>query len=100
MRMLCLVALTASVAVCAPAMAQDAKTQPLQEFLEKQPFGFSQSEASVLFSLTQFAAECQVHMIYDPAKQWQLKFKFVKAGKEVLSLDGHSQSVFRADCTF
>jgi hypothetical protein len=78
-------------------VAQEAKTPSWQEILEKQPFSFRESEASVLFSLSQFGAACQVHMVFDPAKHGQLTFKFVKADKEVLSLTGHNASVFRVD---
>jgi hypothetical protein len=68
-----------------------------QNVLDRGSFRFSESDASVLFALSQFGGKCQIHMIYDPAKWWSITFKFVKDGKELLTIDGHTKSVFCAD---
>jgi len=52
---------------------------------------------NALVSLASYKGKCQVHMIYDPTERFDLTFKFVRAGKEVLVLKGHFQSVFLTD---
>jgi len=68
-----------------------------QKILESNSFQFSESDANVLFALSQFNGKCQIHMIYDPAKRWRITFKFVKDGKELLVIEGHPKSVFRTE---
>jgi hypothetical protein len=72
-----------------------AKKEAWQKTLERMPFRFSESDAGVLFSLSQYGGDCKVHMIYDPKERWRLTFRFERDGKEVLALHGHTGSVFR-----
>lgn len=59
-------------------------------------FDFNESECSPLKCLQQFRAKCEVHMIFDATRRAQnnLKFKFVRAGKDLFVLGGHARSVF------
>jgi hypothetical protein len=68
-----------------------------QKVLERDSFQFSESDASLLFALSQFGGKCQINMVYDPAKWWQITFKFVKDGKELFEIVGHTKSVFRTE---
>jgi len=72
-----------------------AKKAAWQKTLEREPFRFSESNEGILSSLSQYGGNCQVHMIHDPAKWGGLGFKFVRDGKELLSLEGHTGSSFR-----
>ena len=67
-----------------------------QKILEGGAFRFSESDASVLFALSQFGGSCQIHMIYDPAKRG-ITFKFVQGDQELLTIQGHTESVFRTE---
>lgn len=69
----------------------------LQQGLEHTEFRFNEGEAGLVYSLSQFRANCQIRMTYDPAKWWMLTFEFVRSGKTVVSIEGHAHSVFRAD---
>lgn len=66
----------------------------LQKLLERS-FGFNERDSGILFSLSQYSGDPQIHIIYDPKKRWLMSFKFVGDGKEVLTLDGHNGSTFR-----
>ncbi len=68
-----------------------------QKYLERTEFRFIESDAGVLYSLSQFGGNCKIHMIYDPVKWSVLTFKFERDGKELLTIEGHKQSVFRTD---
>ena len=89
--------------VAVPASGQDdleQRRQRSQRQLDSGVYGlfrFNDGEANVLHSLTQFQGKCQIHMITDPAKQGTITFKFVRDGKELAVVEGHWQSVFRAD---
>jgi len=72
-----------------------AKKEAWQKALEDMTFRFSESDAGVLYSLSQYSGDCKLHMIYDPKERGQLTFKFERDGKEVLTLPGHTGSVFR-----
>ena len=50
----------------------------------------------MLFSLSQFGGRCRIHMIYDPVTS-ALTFKFVRDGKEIVSIEGHTNSAFRTE---
>ena len=61
------------------------------------------ADFSILWSLHLYNGKCQVHMIYDPkfigdlkTNFGELKITFVRDGKDILSIDGHFYSVFRA----
>lgn len=58
-------------------------------------FEFSESDASMLFSLSQFGGNCQVQMIYDPTDRVHIMFRFVRDEKLLFEVEGHTQSVFR-----
>ena len=68
-----------------------------QKVLDRDPFQFSENDASVLFALSQFMGKCQIHMIYDPMKPGGITFKFVKGDKELFTIGGHTGSVFRTE---
>jgi hypothetical protein len=72
-----------------------AKKEAWQRTLDRGSFCFPESDAGVLFSLSQYGGDCKVHMVYDPKEWWRLSFRFERDGKEVLTLDGHTGSVFR-----
>ena len=58
-------------------------------------FAFSEADASMLFSLSQFGGKCQVHMIYDPKDWSHITFRFVRDATKLLEVKGHTRSVFR-----
>ena len=60
-------------------------------------FSFSEERASMMYSLSQFGGDCQVHMIYDPKNWSRIMFKFVRDGKELVTFQGHKASTF---CTY
>ena len=72
-----------------------AKKAAWEKVLGQMTFRFSESDAGVLFSLTQYGGDCKVHMVFDPKKWWRLTFQFERDGKDILTLDGHQGSVFR-----
>ena len=79
-------------------LAQDllaAKKEAWQKVLERDKFRFDESNGGVLFSISQFRADCEVHMIFNPKKWFKMTFKFVRDGKDILTLEGHTGSAFR-----
>jgi hypothetical protein len=95
-----LIAIGATLTAVAGAAQSDrlkVRGEAWQKILERDAIQFSESDASVLFSLSQFGGNCQIHMIYDPARRSQITFKFVKDGKELLEIVGHKNSVFRTE---
>jgi hypothetical protein len=69
-----------------------------QNVLERESsFEFSEADASMLFALSQFGGKCQIHMVYDPADWAHIMFRFVRDGKELLAIKGHTISVFRTE---
>ncbi|MCE9562098.1 MAG: hypothetical protein K8U57_08590 [Planctomycetes bacterium] len=66
-----------------------------QKVLEEEKFSYSGSRTGVMYSLSQFRADCKIHMIYDPQKGWGVDFKFERDGKEILAISGHKESDFR-----
>lgn len=72
-----------------------ARRQAWQNSLDQQPrFQFYPRETGVIYSLSQFRGDCQIAMVYDPAKSWQLTFHLQSAGKELATVIGSTGSVF------
>lgn len=86
---------TASISLTADAADSLAKEQVWQETLEHCKFTFSESQAGVMYSLSQYGGDCKVHIITDPKAWPTLTFKFERDGQEILALVGHKGSVFR-----
>jgi hypothetical protein len=59
-------------------------------------FQFVESQANLLFALSQYTGDCQIQMTFDPAKRYRITITFLRDGKKVLTLVGHRGSVFRA----
>ena len=57
-------------------------------------FSFSDEEANCLYSLSQYSGDCDIHIIYEVKKSAGLTFVFVRDGKQILALRGHSKSAF------
>src|SRR5262245_42070322 len=72
-----------------------AKKATWQKTLDEAKFRFTDSEANMLFSLSQYLGDCKLHMIFDPKQRFKITYKFVRDDKEILSIDGHQGSVFR-----
>jgi hypothetical protein len=70
-----------------------AKKIAWQAKLEAEPFRFDETEADVLFSLSQYSGDCKLHTIRD-SKHW-LILKFERDGKDILTLDLQGCNVFR-----
>ncbi len=65
-------------------------------------FQFSEDEANPFYSNSQFSGaqftgNWIIHMIARPNNYPNLTFKFVRKGKEVVAIPGHTRSVFCAD---
>jgi len=66
---------------------------------------FDADDGGIISSLRDFGSHgqfqdphrCQIHMVYDPNKFEQMTIKFVRDGKEIIALEGHLSSVFRAE---
>ncbi|MDB5325733.1 MAG: hypothetical protein JWM57_1302 [Phycisphaerales bacterium] len=69
------------------------RSESWQRSLEGYRFRFSEADANVLYSLSQFFGKCQIHMFYDPAKSG-ITFKFMSDDKELLTIQGHTKSAF------
>ena len=72
------------------------RSKAWRENLELNQFRFAESNASMLYSLSQFRGNCQVHMIYDPTKWWGITFKFMRGDKLLVTAEGSTKSVFRS----
>ena len=72
-----------------------AKKEEGQNSLEKAPFRFLESDANVLYSLSQYTGDCKVHIILDPKERWRLTFIFERDGKDILTVQGHPRTVFQ-----
>jgi hypothetical protein len=73
------------------------KRNQWQRLLDEKRFRFSESDTGILHSLSQYDGDCKINIIYDP-KTWPLElltFRFDRDGKEIISLRGHTKSVFR-----
>lgn len=77
-----------------PADHRTARQQAWQNSLDHQRFQFYPREAGVMYSLSQFRGDCQIAMVYDPAKWWQLTFHLQRDGKDLATFVGHRGSVF------
>ena len=78
---------------------QDNPKQPrgaFQEVLDNTPFRFKENEASAQYSVEHLAGKGQVQVIANPRNPLAVTFTFARAGKEVLVLEGHGGSAFRA----
>ena len=91
------IAVPSTAAIAAEPDRLKAREDAWQAVLERSSFEFSESDAGVMFSLSQFSGNCQIRMIYDPARWWRLTFRFVRDGKELVEIEGHTKSVFRAE---
>jgi hypothetical protein len=78
-----------------PSEALAPRKRAWQESLEHRTFAFRADEADLIFALSQFSGDCQVHMIHDPKKWSRLTFKFVRDGSELLAIEAHRNSTFR-----
>ncbi len=68
-----------------------------QNLLDGATFKFPESRSGLWYSLTQYPAEGQVHIIYDRREPWPMIFKFVRDGKDVVTVKGHAQSQFHSE---
>jgi hypothetical protein len=66
-----------------------------KKVLERDPFQFHEANVGVLYSLSQYGGDCEIHMIHYPKQPFRKTFKFIRDGKEILSLEGHTGSAFR-----
>jgi outer membrane protein assembly factor BamB len=93
--LLCLVAGTAPS--CDGGKSSDnttARQRAWKNSLDHQRFQFFPRETGVIYSLSQFRGDCQIAMVYDPAKWWQLTFHLQRAGKDLATVVGSTASVF------
>lgn len=93
--LLCLVVGAASS--CDDGKSSDnttARQQAWQNSLDHQRFQFNPREVGVIYSLSQFRGDCQIAMVFDPAKPWQLTFHLERDGKDLASFVGSTGSVF------
>jgi hypothetical protein len=67
------------------------------ESLLPDSFSFRQEKANPFYCLSQFYANCEVHIVKKPERPGELRFRFVRAGKEILNLAGHPATVFSSD---
>jgi hypothetical protein len=80
------------------SFAEESLGRQWQARIDAEPrFQFDEEEGNVLFSLREFAGDCQVHMIYDPTSPADWTFNFVRHGKVVLELKGHEFTIFRTN---
>lgn len=82
------------------AIAQEAeqlaaRKELWQEYLEQQPFVFQKEEPGVISSLPYSKANCELRIIVNLASKHQMQFQFVRDGKELASMPGHTESIFR-----
>jgi uncharacterized protein (DUF1810 family) len=74
-----------------------ARKEAWQKALDHEKFHFSESTIGVVYSLSQYRADCKVCMVYDPKLSAGLTFKFERDGKELVKIVGHAESAFRTD---
>jgi len=67
------------------------------ESLLPNSFSFTQEHANPFYGLSQFYANCEVHIVKKPERRGELRFRFVRSGKEILNLVGHADTVFSSD---
>src|SRR5438045_3909763 len=65
-----------------------------QKALDATPFHFKEDEASASYSIKQCDEKWQVQMSGAPASG-SVTFKFKCTNNQILSIEGHAQSVFR-----
>lgn len=88
-----MVTLHGSSAIDSPdSLAQ--RKQTWERVLEGEKFRFSEANVGILYALSQYSGDCQIHMIHDAAKRPKMTFRFVRNGKEILVIDGHTRSTF------
>ncbi|HLW63986.1 MAG TPA: hypothetical protein VKS79_01625 [Gemmataceae bacterium] len=68
-----------------------------QQVLDRDPFRFSEERSGVVYSLSQYGGKCDIHIVRKAGVTFQLTFQFVRDGKELLALQGHTYSEFRTD---
>jgi hypothetical protein len=87
-----------AIVVIQGSCGEDSAATGWQERIDKEPHStFDSDKGGILSSLCDYEGKCQIHMTYDPAKPEELRFRFVRNGKEILALEGHFHTVFRTD---
>jgi hypothetical protein len=86
-----------SLLAAEPPDRMAARKEAWQKNLDHEKFRFSESTAGVLYSLSQYQGDCKVHMVYDPKFHWGLTLRFERDGNNVMTIGGHTESVFRTD---
>jgi len=84
------------------SIAQKVPEQPAvreklwQEYLENRKFSFLRDEyCSMMSSVDNFSANCHLHIVLTPPPESAISFKFIREGKELLTLPGNYESTFR-----
>jgi outer membrane protein assembly factor BamB len=60
-------------------------------------YGLPEHYSGLLTSLGKFKGNAKVHVVFDPKDRWNIEYKFVRDGREILSIQGHDQSAFAAE---
>lgn len=71
-----------------------ARKDAWQQRLEHQKFLFPESYWGLMVSLREHNADCQLHIVFDPKDKWTMEYRFVRDGKQTLSLKGHTGPAF------
>jgi len=86
---------------CAPADQPQlaARKNLWQEELEKRKYSFLKQDRGLISSLERYSASCQLQIIVSPLKgnpqqKYRMTLRFVREGKELLTLPGHTESIF------
>jgi hypothetical protein len=89
--------LAASTAVSFGDGAPDAlaaRKAAWQAALDQRAFEFDRAQTGLIHALFLFHGDCQIAIVYDPAKWWVLTFKITRDGKELATMTGGPESVF------
>jgi hypothetical protein len=74
------------------------RSEAWKQSLDRQTFQFPTPENNdLLYYLSQFGDDCQVHIVYTRPGFPMLTLRFERDGKELATIRGHTASVFRAE---
>lgn len=65
-----------------------------QKKLDNQKFRFPDSYWGLMSSIRECNADCQIHIVFNPKDKWTMEYRFVRDGKDIVSLKAHTGPAF------
>lgn len=77
--------------------ASQERKEHWETVLKTRIFSFDPSRCDLMYSISNYKGDGQVHLIYDPKKTGKYELKFMNGDKQILEINGHRNSGFVAN---